>query len=332
MADLPGGQASLAEAEYQGSMLNILTQDALEAATPAVVGSKFPVLDLDTFSQDEFVQLAEVCTGLDQEHIRTQELLDPKLDRRLGFNESAGSRKQTFRDHPSSKNQRLRRDGEADVGRSNSVEPLRAPGYKVPGALNNFLRESSPPRRRGRPPRPPCVADIKPRPLLPGSPVELGVEVATHIEEKDLDTTSDEDPERASRKRTAVPEVPGSEGEVSEGEKQNKKAKSVDEKSEAQDDQSRARRGKQSDTSEAKLFEFLKNMVGRWTSDHRRRKIVAANGFPSGWTVCVGLRQKHGRYYFEYRDYTEYETDKISSSCKLLYFRPVDLLFVGLQS
>ncbi|CAM6105253.1 unnamed protein product [Calypogeia fissa] len=54
---------------------------------------------------------------------------------------------------------------------------------------------------------------------------------------------------------------------------------------------------------EVDMKERLNKMKGKWASIEKTRKVVDASGFPLGWTVLVGLAYKDGRTLFEYRDW-----------------------------
>ncbi|XP_024518995.1 uncharacterized protein LOC112342056 isoform X2 [Selaginella moellendorffii] len=71
-------------------------------------------------------------------------------------------------------------------------------------------------------------------------------------------------------------------------------------KSEASWRESRDRRPL--DEAEA-LSEHILEMQGTWISPSRQEKLVAAKGFPEGWTVIVRLRWREERCYLEFRDY-----------------------------
>ncbi|XP_031492296.1 uncharacterized protein LOC116258934 [Nymphaea colorata] len=59
--------------------------------------------------------------------------------------------------------------------------------------------------------------------------------------------------------------------------------------------------------SEADVLGFLGRLPGRWASRRKKKKFVEASdvgeGLPKGWKILVGIRRKHGRVYVDCRKY-----------------------------
>lgn len=62
--------------------------------------------------------------------------------------------------------------------------------------------------------------------------------------------------------------------------------------------------------SEADVIGFLDGLPGRWASRRKKKKFVEAGdvgeGLPKGWKILVGIRRKHGRVYVDCRKYIRF--------------------------
>ncbi|XP_017971090.1 PREDICTED: uncharacterized protein LOC18608269 isoform X1 [Theobroma cacao] len=273
----------------------------LTAAQPLTLDS-LPFVDLTTLTQSELLSLS-LCSPTSFDLHRSDNLVIPSIDRSI-FNESAGSRRQTF-SRPSPNNHH-----------SSHHHPLR---HRLPGLL---------PSPKPPPPFPPLQ---DPEALENRSIISsLKVSLKSHPEFHHLDFTSPPSSPRdamvsygirdtmvnfeikdamvslGKRKRGRKPKVQaGTSGEARERglEIMNKNGVAVDlEALGGLDDpygEELKRRTEGMAGNEEALFGFMRDLGGQWCSRRRKRRIVDASilgdALPVGWKLLLGLKRREGR-------------------------------------
>ncbi|XVE93150.1 hypothetical protein REPUB_Repub01dG0165300 [Reevesia pubescens] len=273
----------------------------LTAAQPLTLDS-LPLVDLTTLTQSELLSLS-LCSPTAFDLHRSDNLVIPSIDR-SSFNESAGSRRQTF-SRPSPNNHH-----------SSHHHPLR---HRLPGLL------PSP-----KPPSPfPPLHDpeaLENRFIISS----LKVSLKSHPEFQHIDFTSPPSSPRdaivsygmrdtmvnfeikdamislGKRKRGRKPKVQAD----NSGEERERGLEIVNKNGVAVDlvalggleepyGEELKRRTEGMAGNEEALLGFMRDLGGQWCSRRRKRKIVDASIFgdvlPVGWKLLLGLKRREGR-------------------------------------
>ncbi|XP_022763680.1 uncharacterized protein LOC111309095 isoform X2 [Durio zibethinus] len=274
---------------------------SLTATQPLTLDS-LPLVDLTTLTQSELLSLS-LCSPTAFDLHRSDNIIIPSIDR-SSFNESAGSRRQTF-SRPSPNNHH-----------SSHHHPLR---HRLPG----LLLSPKPP-----PPFPPLhdPEALENRSIISS----LKVSLKSHPEFHHLDFTSPPSSPRdamvsygmrdtmvnfeiedamislGKRKRGWKPNVQsGNSGEEREKglEIVNKNGVAVDMAAlgglEDPYGEELKRRTEGMSGNEEALLGFMRDLGGQWCSRRRKRRIVDASIFggvlPIGWKLLLGLKRREGR-------------------------------------
>nr|XP_010939666.1 uncharacterized protein LOC105058428 isoform X2 [Elaeis guineensis] len=276
-----------------------------------------PVVDLRLLSQTEINTLSVSCPNAFDLH-RCDDVVVPKIDRSV-FNESAGSRKQTY--------SRLRLaprkpDGPPSSASSSSSVARRgprgllssSPSSSAASAADGGANDDDPGRRENQQ----IVSFLRqlfareessaPHPQLQSQ--TLSLTVATPVSAR-----RNSDADDSSRKALVV--VEDRDRDVL-----NAKGVTVDlvglgEKVDPFGEELRRRTAGLK--TEVDLLRFLSALEGQWGSRRKRRKIVDASVFgddlPRGWKLLLGLKRKEGVAWVNCRRYVS-PNGKQFGSCK----------------
>ncbi|KAL5992448.1 hypothetical protein ACLOJK_013366 [Asimina triloba] len=246
--------------------------------------ASIPFIDLRFLSQSELNSLA-LCSNDSFDLRRCDDVVVPKIDRTI-FNESAGSRKQTY------SRLRLARGPAEDV--SAAARPHRLP----PTASHHLPLNASDDAERLENKQ--IIAYL--RKLFVGegagaAPAEL-----------------------PNGKRQRVPEVEsGMNSAVVARENGfqivNRKGTVIDAVALAEKDElfsMEVRRRTEGLATETALLQYLEGLEGQWGSRRKKRKIIDAADFgdelPRGWKILLGLKRKEGQVWLACRKYIRLET------------------------
>ncbi|XP_073014482.1 uncharacterized protein [Typha latifolia] len=235
-----------------------------------------PVIDLRLLSQAELNTLSLSCPNAFDLR-RCDDVVVPKIDRSV-FNESAGSRKQTY--------SRLRlAPRNPSSSSSAAAAATSAPASEATGSDDNDRRENDQivfHLRKLFAREDPSVSVDPPQTLTLDGDSNTGKEEA-----KPLVVFADRDREMLNARGMEV-------DLVALGEKVDPFAGEL-------------RRMTEGLKSEEELLGFLNALDGQWGSRRRRRKIVEASGFgdhlPRGWKLLLGLKRKEGVTWVNCRRY-----------------------------
>ncbi|KAJ6814762.1 uncharacterized protein M6B38_138130 [Iris pallida] len=255
-----------------------------------------PVIDVRLLSHSDLLSLAASSpAAFDLRHLSD---VVPKIDRSV-FNESAGSRKQTY-----------------------SRLPLSPNSPNSPSA----------PRRRGRPRLHPLPAPPPPPPPPPSDPSpdpshEENLRIVYHLrrlfELRTGERYGKPEPLIAQEKPVVAPvvaEVPAADDR--DLELRNAKGEVVDLAGLAEREDpfgEEMRRRTQGLTTAEQILGYMTGLDGEWGSRRRKRKTVDAavfgDGLPRGWKLHLGLKRKEGTVFLNCRNYVS-PTGKQFMSCK----------------
>ncbi|MQL72698.1 hypothetical protein Taro_005051 [Colocasia esculenta] len=282
-----------------------------------------PVVDLRLLTQAEINALSRVSSSAAGDPRRCDDVVVPKIDRSV-FNESAGSRKQTY--------SRLR------------LAPRKSPELSPPASASP---SSSSGATRGRrrsggllPPPPPSAASTSSAPPLPPLPVLEAVDDPCRRENEqiilflrqlfakkgiqiaDKAAAPDESAVVPSAGVIANPNPVGSalgkrwrEQEATEAFDKDRVllnitgvAADLVALGEAEDPfEPELRRRTQGLVTEEDFLRFLSGLEGQWGSRRKRRRIVDADklgdALPKGWKVLLALKRKEGNIWIHCRRY-----------------------------
>ena len=275
-------------------------------------------IDISSLSQSE-LQALSLCSSSAFDLRRTDDIVVPKIDRSI-FNESAGSRRQTYsRPRRSQSSSSSSPAASAGTGHRRRVAGLLPTAPKAPPILAD-----DPERYENR-----SIIDhlknfISQDPkfdyveLSPPSMMPTMTEVGFHQPEGGLGFLTDFGGER-KRKRGRKPKLkvqlqiqnlePGNEGNgVLEMVNRNGVAVDFSALGNADDPYGEElRRRTVGLESEEALLGFLRELEGQWGSRRKKRKIVDASEFgeflPVGWKLLLGLKRKEGRAWIYCRRY-----------------------------
>nr|CAD1826908.1 unnamed protein product [Ananas comosus var. bracteatus] len=261
-----------------------------------------PVVDLRLLSQAELNTLSHSCPNAFDLR-RCDDIVVPKIDRSV-FNESAGSRKQTY---------------------SASASPLTSPPPLPPPP------PPPAPPRRGEDPSfsspatatdPPQNLTLDPPPHAPAGRNVDSVSNGCKAESLALVPVQDRDREVLNPKGVAVDLVALGEKVDPFGEELRRRTEGL--------------------SKEEELLGFLNGLDGQWGSRRRRRKIVDASGLgdhlPKGWKLLLGLKRKEGVAWVNCRRYVspnghQFVTCKeVSSYLLSLVGQPNSLIQVSVET
>ncbi|KAG8057103.1 hypothetical protein GUJ93_ZPchr0002g23569 [Zizania palustris] len=243
-----------------------------------------PVVDLRDLSQSELVALAAASPyAIDPRRGREADVLPPpKIDRAV-FNESAGSRKQTFSRHR--------------VATNISHNLTSATAFSSPTAAAAPTEEDSENRVivfhlqrlfAGEGPSFPSPSPITPQPLtLVPATITAPVPPAPSLP---MPPPSNPDLEVMNPKGVAVDLARLAELVDPYGEEMQKRAAGLG--------------------AESELLGFMNGLEGQWGSRRRRRKFVDASLFgdhlPRGWKLLLGLKRKERVAWINCRRYVRF--------------------------
>eukprot|EP00268_Persea_americana_P016198 TRINITY_DN1766_c0_g1_i3.p1 TRINITY_DN1766_c0_g1~~TRINITY_DN1766_c0_g1_i3.p1 ORF type:complete len:1005 (-),score=207.53 TRINITY_DN1766_c0_g1_i3:464-3355(-) len=272
-------------------------------ATPAVDSSSdhflqlssLPVVDLRLFSQSELTSLS-LCSDPCFDFRRSDDVVDPKIDRSI-FNESAGSRKQTY-----SRLRLARRpsDSSSAPGPRRRRPPGLLPDDDAAERRSNdhivfFLRKLFAPSGDGIPePTPPPSA-------------------GTRKANSDRSFAVYDNGSEILNRNGVVVDVP-----VATGRCEDPFAAEV-------------RRRTEGLRTKEELIGFLEGFEGQWGSNRRKKRFVDAGVFcdvlPKGWRIMLSLKRRGGRAWLICRKYIspngqQFESFKEVSSYLLSLFGP----------
>ncbi|XP_009604524.1 uncharacterized protein [Nicotiana tomentosiformis] len=269
-------------------------------------------IDIGKLSQSELHALS-LCSDSAYDLRRTNDVVIPQLDRSL-FNESAGSRRQTY--------SRLRHQHHRSrvPGLHPSTSKPKPPSSSDPEnhAIMHFLKFFiHNPNSHSPPPPPP---PLPPPPLPPPTTTQPAI---SGVQEKTLLLMNDREKKR-KRGRKPKDKMKLKENDVGvEVEIMNKNGEVVDlKKLENNGDElysgelDKRTVGLQ---SEEEVLGFVRDLEGEWCSRRKRRKYVDASGFgdtlPIGWKLLLALRRRDGRVWVYCRRYVS-PTGQQFISCK----------------
>nr|XP_011458413.1 PREDICTED: uncharacterized protein LOC101298198 isoform X2 [Fragaria vesca subsp. vesca] len=246
-------------------------------------------IDISTLSQSELLALS--LFSLTRSNGAIDHLVVPKIDRSQ-FNESAGSRRQTY--------SRVRRrvagllsNPKVSAPPAQPDDPERNENQAIIGHLKRFISQD---------PKFDQI-DLEPSPMTMKASLSGMAEL-----------------ERRKRKRGRKPKAKGSSG--GEGLIVNKNGAAVDiwalQNSENPFGDELRRRTLGLETEE-ELLGFMRDLGGQWGSRRKKRKIVDATEFgdalPLGWKLLLGLKRKERRAWIYCRRYIS-PTGQQFLSCK----------------
>ncbi|XP_059648053.1 uncharacterized protein LOC132294271 [Cornus florida] len=271
-------------------------------------------IDISTLSQSELHALS-LCSDAAFDLHRTHDVVVPQIDKTL-FNESAGSRRQTY--------SRLRLDSTSAGHRRRLAglipnpkpppaptnhDPERAENKSIVNYLKHLISgndiENLPPETEA----------VQETPTTAYAQAELGIQelqIALHSSER-------------KRKRGRKPKlkvVENGDGGGVELEILNRNGAAVDLAALANGDDlygAELRRRTFGLETEEEVLGFLRDLEGQWGSRRRKRRIVDASEFgdalPVGWKLLLGLRRREGRVSVYCRRYIS-PTGQQFVSCK----------------
>lgn len=237
-------------------------------------------IDISTLSQSELLALS--LFSLTRSNGAIDHLVVPKIDRSQ-FNESAGSRRQTY--------SRVRRrvagllsNPKVSAPPAQPDDPERNENQAIIGHLKRFISQD---------PKFDQI-DLEPSPMTMKASLSGMAEL-----------------ERRKRKRGRKPKAKGSSG--GEGLIVNKNGAAVDiwalQNSENPFGDELRRRTLGLETEE-ELLGFMRDLGGQWGSRRKKRKIVDATEFgdalPLGWKLLLGLKRKERRAWIYCRRYIRF--------------------------
>ncbi|KAJ4799657.1 Methyl-CpG-binding domain-containing protein 8 [Rhynchospora pubera] len=279
---------------------------------PSMAPEQIPVIDLRFISQTELQTLSRSCpNSYDPLRLLSDEsAAAPKIDRSV-FNESAGSRKQTYSrlrlaPHSNSKRHNTNPNPNDPSSSSNLIDPSSHEHQQIISNLRRLFAREDP--SFDLPAPPPPVAVTPP-------PQTLTLDASLNGKDKDKDKEEDDskalvvfqnndrDKEVLNAKDMAVDlaELAGKEDPY--GEELRKRTAGL--------------------KSEPELLGFLGGLEGEWMSRRQRRRFVDASVFgdhlPKGWKLLLGLKRKEGVPWVNCRRYVSpnglhFETCKEVSS------------------
>jgi hypothetical protein len=241
---------------------------------------QIPIVDLRCISQMELQTLFHSCpNSYDPLCLLSDEsTAAPKIDRSV-FNESAGSRKQTYSrlrlaPHSNSKRHNPNANPNDPSSFSNQIDPSSREHQQIISNLRGLFAREDPSFVL---PVPPPVA------VSPAQTLTLDAPNGKDKEEENSKAlvvvqNNDRDKEIVNAKGIAVNlmELAGKEDPYNE----------------------ELRKRTAGFKSEAELLGFLGGLEGEWMSRRQRRRFVYASGFgdhlPKGWKLLLGLKRKEG--------------------------------------
>ncbi|KAG9451482.1 hypothetical protein H6P81_011447 [Aristolochia fimbriata] len=285
-----------------------------------------PVVDLRFLSQSE-LNVLSLCSVDAFDPRRTDDLVIPKIDRSV-FNESAGSRKQTYsrlrlapRPSDSSPVARRRRRLLPEPAAAIPSDPALDTEKNENKRIVQFLRDLFDRRNPGSAPAgsAPAGSDTVSNEHTFNANGSTGASTSTAMVLYDgaqnATTSNAFEPGNVEicNKRGVVVDLAALE---------NNKDLFGDE----------LRRRTSGLATEAELLEFLRSLNGAWGSRRKKRKVVDAEEFgedlPRGWKVLLGLKRKEGRVWLYCRRYVSPSGQQLASGKDVAsYLRP----FIRLQ-
>lgn len=256
----------------------------------STTADSIPVIDLRLLTQSEINNLA--LSSPNSFNLETLSDIVPKIDRSV-FNESAGSRKQTYSRLPLFQNPQ----SETLISQSQTLDPPSEP----PNPQSQPL-----PRRRGRP-------RVHPLPATPAGPAEPSLDLDRQENLQIVSFLKKLFESRGSCsyiKNNNVNVVSAASVLDWDKEVRNGKGETVDlvvlaGKEDLYGEEIRRRTdGLQ---TEEQLLGYMTGLDGQWGSRRKKRKVVDAavfgDGLPKGWKILLGLKRKDGIVYLNCRRY-----------------------------
>lgn len=244
-------------------------------------------IDISKLSQSELHALS-LCSDSAYDLRRTKEVVIPQIDRSL-FNESAGSRRQTY--------SRLRHQHHRSrvPGLHPSTSQLKPLSTSEPEnhAILHFLKYFIHNPNSQSPPPPP--------PFVPPPPITQPV--TSGIQEKTLLLMNEHDKKRKRGRKPKDNKKLKENGVRSEVEIVNKNGEVVD-LNNLENNGDKLYSGELEKRTvglqtEEDVLGFVRDLEGQWCSRRKRRKYVDASGFgdtlPIGWKLLLALRRRDGR-------------------------------------
>ncbi|KAF8377322.1 hypothetical protein HHK36_030697 [Tetracentron sinense] len=280
-------------------------------------------VDIRFMSQSELQSLS-ICSDAAFDLRRSDDLVIPKIDRSV-FNESAGSRKQTYsrlrlaprKPEISSIAHRRRYSGILPIPKpplSPIDDPERKENKRIVSRLKELLAREN------------LVTDLIPieSEKVESFPEPLDV-VESRVVVQEMAIGVDGGPRKRKRGRKPKPKVLVESGDMSKAivvhesglnsenrvmEILNRNGVVVDVAALGNADDpfgAELKRRTVGMETEAALLEFLKGLNGQWGSRRKKRKIVEASDFgdelPKGWKLLLSLKRKEGRVWLYCRRY-----------------------------
>ncbi|KAK4340024.1 hypothetical protein RND71_041486 [Anisodus tanguticus] len=285
------------------------------ATVASTCGPKLEALahiDISKLSQSE-LQTLSLCSDSAYNLRRTNDVVIPQIDRSL-FNESAGSRRQTY-SRIRHQHRRSRMPGHHPSTSQPKPGPTSDPETH---AILHFLKYFIHNPNSNSPPPPP------PPPLPPLPPVNspatqldtTGIQETNLIQEKTLILMSECD---KKRKRGRKPKANKKNGV----EIVNKNGEVVD-LNNLESNGDKLYNGELEKRTvglktEEEVLGFVRDLEGQWCSRRKRRKYIDASGFgdtlPIGWKLLLALRRRDNRVWVYCRRYVS-PTGQQFISCK----------------
>ncbi|KAL6964271.1 hypothetical protein U1Q18_035328 [Sarracenia purpurea var. burkii] len=282
-------------------------------------------IDIRKLSQSELHALS-LCSDAAFDLRCTDDVVTPQIDRNL-FNESAGSRRQTYSRprHPDSSNSaghRSRLPGLLPNPRPLPTlapdDPERAENKSIVNFLKQLINrneiENSPADPLLLPPLPPQQPVVSDNPQTVPQSINRGTEVGSGAQDMQIVVYSGEKKRKRGR-QSKPPEVREDGGEI-RLEIVNKNGVAVDLKALENADELYAaelRTRTAGLETEEGVLGVLRNLEGQWGSRRKKRKIVDAGEFgdsmPIGWKLLLGLKRREGRVSIYCRRYIRYSSD-----------------------
>ncbi|KAK7311631.1 hypothetical protein RJT34_09893 [Clitoria ternatea] len=317
-------------------------QFAMPMATSEPSTDSLPLIDLRLLSQSELFTLS--LSGATPSHIRNyDDSMVPKIDRSI-FNESAGSRKQTF------SKLRLRKPNStvplSSLHTPRIPEPLDEENSQIIGVLEQLFGVESSRNRRND--------DVDGRGPVPGSvPVPVPVEFKQplpqsfpHVPIGGVVEGSQKKRRRGRPRKNENLEERVEDSKAVNGNVEGKSVEFVDRKGVTVDTVVKTeeivnvkgfvdggghvvdsgdpfgeelKRRTQGLETESQLLQFLETLNGEWGSQRKKRRIVPASdlgdSLPAGWKIVVTLLRRAGRAWVVCRRYISPDGHQFES-CK----------------
>ncbi|XP_042046909.1 uncharacterized protein LOC121792855 [Salvia splendens] len=287
-----------------------------------------PIVDLRLLSQSELYSLSR-CSSSAADPNRRDDVVIPIIDRSV-FNESAGSRKQTYSrlrlaptDSPSAATPRSRtphlRSPAAAYGSINTkTDPENVENHQIINLLKQFFvadmdpadlfpvkieyLNSLPPQQFSSPPSPPPVnfpsIGVKRKRGRPRKAVEVSVIDGSYADTLQLPMPS------------LSEFIPRDNADEKDREVLNSDGVAVDLAALGASEhpyREEIRRRTDGMRTEEELLGFLTGLYGRWGSRRKKKRIVDANEFgsklPVGWKLSLSVKKKNGNVWLYCRRY-----------------------------